>query len=162
MAVTVFQTENLELNALKMHFWKTGTTVTAIHTETVAVYGEMTSLVTQNNSLNKHFCNAWMRQTDAECEKRLSYTKNGKSKICSYCFSKIYGKVVSLVRSRVQWSWDIDVFYCFSNGKSIELAVEIDRFKRLARSSETKFDRIATAFDVLQWLAKSCLPDSTS
>ena len=35
-----------------------------------------------------------------------------------------------------------------------ELAVEIDRFKRLVRSSETKFD-------ILQWLAKSCLHDST-
>ena len=36
-----------------------------------------------------------------------------------------------------------------------ELAVETDRFKRLVRSSETTFDRNATAFDVLQWLAKS-------
>ena len=35
-----------------------------------------------------------------------------------------------------------------------ELAVEIDRFKRLVRSSET-------TFDILQWLAKSCLLDST-
>ena len=42
-----------------------------------------------------------------------------------------------------------------------ELAVEIDRFKRLVRSSETTFDRNATAFDVLHWLAKSCLLDST-
>ena len=40
-----------------------------------------------------------------------------------------------------------------------ELAVEIDRFKRLVRS-ETTFGRNATAFDVLQWLAKSCLLDS--
>ena len=36
--------------------------------------------------------------------------------------------------------------------------MEIDRFKRLVRSSETTFDRNATTFDVLQWLAKSCLP----
>ena len=43
----------------------------------------------------------------------------------------------------------------------LELAVEIDRFKRLVRSSETTFDRNATAFDVLQWLAKSHLLDST-
>ena len=42
-----------------------------------------------------------------------------------------------------------------------ELAVEIDRFKRLVRSSETTLDRNATAFDVLQWLAKSCLLDLT-
>ena len=42
-----------------------------------------------------------------------------------------------------------------------ELAVEIDRFKRLVLSSETTFDRNATAFDVLQWLVKSCLLDST-
>ena len=42
-----------------------------------------------------------------------------------------------------------------------ELAVEIDRFKRLVRSSEATFDRNAKAFDVLQWLAKSCLLDST-
>ena len=42
-----------------------------------------------------------------------------------------------------------------------ELAVEIDRFKRLVRSSKTTFDCNATAFDVLQWLAKSCLLDST-
>ena len=42
-----------------------------------------------------------------------------------------------------------------------ELAVEIDRFKRLVQSSETTFDRNATEFDVLQWLAKSCLLDST-
>ena len=41
----------------------------------------------------------------------------------------------------------------------LELAVEIDRFKRRVRSSETTFDRNATAFDVLQWLAKSCLLD---
>ena len=38
--------------------------------------------------------------------------------------------------------------------------MEIDRFKRLVQSSETMFDRIATVFDVLQWLAKPCLPDS--
>ncbi|XP_076825141.1 uncharacterized protein LOC143470753 [Clavelina lepadiformis] len=43
----------------------------------------------------------------------------------------------------------------------LELAVEIDRFKRLVRSSETTFDRNATAFDVLHWLAKSHLLDST-
>ena len=43
----------------------------------------------------------------------------------------------------------------------LELAVKIDRFKRLVRNSETTFDRNATAFDVLQWLAKSCLLDST-
>ena len=42
-----------------------------------------------------------------------------------------------------------------------ELAVEIDRFKRLVLSSETTFDRNATAFDVLQWLENSCLLDST-
>ena len=42
-----------------------------------------------------------------------------------------------------------------------ELAVEIDRFKRLVLNSETTFDRNATAFDVLQWLVKSCLLDST-
>ena len=30
----------------------------------------------------------------------------------------------------------------------LELTVEIDRFKRLLRSSETTFDRNATAFDV--------------
>ena len=42
-----------------------------------------------------------------------------------------------------------------------ELAVEIDRFKRLLLSSETTFDRNATAFDVLQWLVKSCLLDSS-
>ena len=42
-----------------------------------------------------------------------------------------------------------------------ELAVKIDRFKRLVRSSETTFDRNATEFDVLQWLANSCLLDST-
>ena len=39
--------------------------------------------------------------------------------------------------------------------------MKIDRFKRLMRSSATMFDRIATAIDVLQWLAKSCLHDST-
>ena len=39
--------------------------------------------------------------------------------------------------------------------------MEIDRFKRLVRSSETTFDRNATEFDVLQWLVKSCLLDST-
>ena len=49
----------------------------------------------------------------------------------------------------------------FSDGVSIELAVETDRWKRLVRSSETTFDPCATAFDVLQWLAKSCLLDST-
>ena len=41
-AVTVFQTENLGLNAFKMHFSKTVTTITAIQTITAAVYGEMT------------------------------------------------------------------------------------------------------------------------
>ena len=39
--------------------------------------------------------------------------------------------------------------------------MEVDRFKRLVQSSETTLDRNATAFDVLQWLAKSCLLDST-
>ena len=43
-----------------------------------------------------------------------------------------------------------------------KLAVEIDRFKRLMRSSETTFDCNATASDVLQWLAKSCLFDSNT
>ena len=42
-----------------------------------------------------------------------------------------------------------------------ELAVEIDRFKRLVLNSETTFDRNATALDVLQWLVKSCLLNST-
>ena len=42
-------------------------------------------------------------------------------------------------------------------GESTELAVEINRFKKLVQISETTFDRNATAFDVLQWLAKSCL-----
>ena len=42
-----------------------------------------------------------------------------------------------------------------------ELDVEIDRFKRLVQSNETTFYRNAIAFDVLQWLAKSCLLDST-
>ena len=42
-----------------------------------------------------------------------------------------------------------------------ELAAEIDRFKMLVQSSETTFNHNATAFDVLQWLAKSCLLDST-
>ena len=52
---------------------------------------------------------------------------------------------------------------CFSDGESTKLAVEIDRFKRLVRSSEITFDRnaTATAFDVLHWFAKSCLFDST-
>ena len=35
------------------------------------------------------------------------------------------------------------------------LAVKIDRFKRLVRIGETTFDRNATAFDVLQCLAKN-------
>ena len=39
--------------------------------------------------------------------------------------------------------------------------MEVERFKRLVQSSETSFDRNATEFDVLQWLAKSCLLDST-
>ena len=43
-----------------------------------------------------------------------------------------------------------------------ELAVEIDRFRRLVQSSETAFDRNATAFDVLQCLAKLCVLYSTS
>ena len=30
---------------------------------------------------------------DAESEKKTSYAKNGKSKICSYCLSKIYGSI---------------------------------------------------------------------
>ena len=43
-----------------------------------------------------------------------------------------------------------------------ELAVKINRFKRLVQSSETMLDRNARAFGVLQWLAKLCLLDSTS
>ena len=39
--------------------------------------------------------------------------------------------------------------------------MEIDRFRRLVRSSETTFDRSATAFDVLQWLVNAKLLDST-
>ena len=40
--------------------------------------------------------------------------------------------------------------------------MEIDRYNsRLVLSSETTFDRNATAFDVLQRLAKPCLLDST-
>ena len=35
-----------------------------------------------------------------------------------------------------------------------ELAVKIDKFKRLVRSSEITFNRSATAFDALQCLAK--------
>ena len=56
----------------------------------------------------------------------------------------------------------IDIFNLgSSNGESTELAVEIDRFKRLVRSSETTFDRNATELDVFQWLAKSYLLDLT-
>jgi len=40
------------------------------------------------------------------------------------------------------------------------LIVEIDRFKRLVRSSGTTFERSATAIDVLQWLTCCCLLDS--
>ena len=48
-------------------------------------------------------------------------------------------------------------FVVLAMGKAlIMLDVEIDRFK-----SETTFDRNATAFDVLQWLVKLCLLDST-
>ena len=36
---------HLGLNALEMHFSKTVMTITAIQTETAAVYGEMTSFV---------------------------------------------------------------------------------------------------------------------
>ena len=32
-------------------------------------------ICTQNNSVNKHFCDAWMRPTDAENKKSPSYTK---------------------------------------------------------------------------------------
>ena len=53
------------------------------------------------------------------------------------------------------------VFCCFRDGESTESTVEIDRLKRLVQSSETTFDRNTTAFDVLQWLTKSCLLDST-
>ena len=42
-----------------------------------------------------------------------------------------------------------------------ELIVEIDRFKRLVRSSGTTFERSATAIDVLQWLTNCRLLDST-
>ena len=40
-AGTVFQTENLGLNALKWHFWYSVPTITAIQTEKAAVYEEM-------------------------------------------------------------------------------------------------------------------------
>ena len=43
--VTVFQTENLGLNKLKMHFLNTVTTITAIQTKKAAVCGEMRSFV---------------------------------------------------------------------------------------------------------------------
>ena len=44
----------------------------------------------------------------------------------------------------------------------LKLATKIDRFKRLVRCSKTTFDRNATAFEILQWLAKShLLIDST-
>ena len=39
--------------------------------------------------------------------------------------------------------------------------MDIDRLKKLVQSSKTTFDRNATAFDDLQWLAKSCLLDLT-
>ena len=41
----MFQTESLGLHSLKINFSKTVTTITAIQTETAAVYGEMTSFV---------------------------------------------------------------------------------------------------------------------
>ena len=39
-----------------------------------------------------------------------------------------------------------------------ELIVEIDRFKRLVRSSGTTFERSATAIDVSSWLTNCRLP----
>ena len=53
------------------------------------------------------------------------------------------------------------IHFRYYYGKSTELAEEIDRFKRLVQSSETMFDRNATARDVSRWLAKPCLLDST-
>ena len=47
MAVTEFQTENLRLNALKMHCWNIVTTITVIQTEKAAIYGEMTAFLHQ-------------------------------------------------------------------------------------------------------------------
>jgi len=42
-----------------------------------------------------------------------------------------------------------------------ELPIEIERFKRLAQSSGSAFQSIATALDVLQWLTERRLRDST-
>ena len=46
-AGTVFQTENLGLNALKLRFWNIVTTTTAIQTEKAAVYEEWRHLYTK-------------------------------------------------------------------------------------------------------------------
>ena len=46
-------------------------------------------ICTQNNSVNKHFFNSWIRPTVAETEKKQTYAKNGKLKICRYSFLKI-------------------------------------------------------------------------
>ena len=58
IAVTVFQTENLKLNALKIHFCNTVATITTIQTEKATV-DKNDVICTQNNSVNKHLCNAW-------------------------------------------------------------------------------------------------------
>ena len=56
---------------------------------------------------------------------------------------------------------EIEIHFRYYCEESIELAVETDRFQRLVRTSETTFDRNATALVVLLWLAKSCLLDSS-
>ena len=89
----MFQTENLGLPTLKMHFSKTVTTITAIQTETAAIYGEMISFVYKITSQINIFAKLERDQRMQKVKKRPSYTKKEKSKICSNCFSKIFGSI---------------------------------------------------------------------
>ena len=93
VAVTVFQTENLRLNALKMHCWNIVTTITVIQTEKAAIYGEMTAFLHKITPWI-NFCDASLSATNG-CRKRknLKLHKNKKSEIYTHDFSKICGKI---------------------------------------------------------------------
>ena len=77
---------------------------------------------TQNCSVNKHVCYAWMRPTDAW--KNPSYTKNGKSKICCYCLSKIYGRILSVL---IKYEFHQSLLHSFPLGNNLWSNLKCDK-----------------------------------
>ena len=96
----MFQTENSELHTLKMHFSKTVTTITAIQTETAAVYGEMTSFVYKISSKINIFAKLERDQRMQKVKKGQVIQKKKNRKFAVTAFQKFTAAYTSRTSRR--------------------------------------------------------------